>query len=107
MKKILSSIFSVSLLLAPLKILAAEIKNPLSVGTIPELIDKIAGFLFGVSIAIAVIIIVIAGITFVTSNGEPAKVEKAKKMILYTVIGLSIIVLSSGLIAVIRGVLGN
>ena len=45
-------------------------------------------FLAGV---IAVIIIIIGGITFATSSGDSAKVAKAKNMILYAVIGLVVI----------------
>jgi hypothetical protein len=40
---------------------------------------------------IAVIIIIIGGITFVTSAGNSAGVTKAKNMILYAVVGLVVV----------------
>lgn len=43
---------------------------------------------------IAVLIIIIAGYTFVTSSGDAAGVKKAKNAILYSVIGLVVIILA-------------
>lgn len=43
---------------------------------------------------VAVIIIIIGGITYATSSGDSGKVTKAKNMILYAVVGL-VIVLSA------------
>jgi type IV secretion system pilin len=109
MKKILSLIFVTSLLVVPIVVVAESIviDNPLKAGTIQELIENISGFLFGVAMAVAVIVIVLAGIKFVTAGGEPAKIEEAKKMILYSVIGVAIMILANGLIQIIRNVLGN
>jgi len=55
--------------------------------------------------AISVVVIVIAGIQFIISAGEPGKVAKARNVILYAVIGL-VIALSATAIAsfVARGV---
>ena len=46
-------------------------------------------FLLGV---IAVIVIIVAGITYATSSGNQASITKAKNMILYSVIGIAIVV---------------
>lgn len=51
-------------------------------------------FLAGVA---AVIVIIIAGILYSTSNGDSAKVQKAKNAILYAVVGL-VFVLSAFII---------
>lgn len=44
---------------------------------------------------IAVVVIVIAGIYLITSNGEETQKDKAKKIIIYTIVGLVIIALAS------------
>lgn len=44
--------------------------------------------------AVAVIIIIFAGYTFVTSGSDPAKVTKAKNAIMYSVVGLVFVVLA-------------
>ena len=82
------------------------IENPLSSNTLEELIDNILNFIFWVATALAPLMIVIAGFYFITSGGDPAKIQAAKNIILYTVIGYSIILLSKGLILVIKEVLG-
>jgi hypothetical protein len=42
----------------------------------------------------AVIVIIVAGILYATSNGDAAKVQRAKNAILYAVIGLVVIVMA-------------
>ncbi len=46
----------------------------------------------------AVVVIVIAGIRLVVSQGEEDQKEKAKKTIIYAVVGLIIILLAKGLV---------
>lgn len=83
------------------------IPNPLEAETIEELIDNIIDFIFLISLAIAPIMILVAGFLFLTAGGNPQKVSQAKNLILYTVIGLAIILLAKGLIAVLKSVLGG
>lgn len=106
MKKILSLIFAVSLLVLPVLVSADTVlPNPLRDSTVEGLISRIAGFLYWVGLSIAIIVIVIAGITFIISAGDPTKTEKAKRIMLYTIIGVAIMILAKGLIAVITNVL--
>lgn len=48
----------------------------------------------GMAGVVCVVFIVIGGFTYMTSAGDPAKLQKAKKTILYAVIGLIIVALS-------------
>ena len=56
--------------------------------------------------AIAPVMLIIAGFLFVTSGGSPERVQTAKKMMLYTLIGLVIILLAKGLITMLKSILG-
>lgn len=49
----------------------------------------------------AVVVIVIAGIRLVVSQGEDEQKEKAKRTIIYAVVGLLVILLARGLVLVI------
>jgi len=49
------------------------------------------GIVYFAAVTIAVIVIIIAGFTFVTTGSDAAAVAKARNAILYTVIGLVII----------------
>jgi len=60
--------------------------------------------LFGALAAIAVLIIIIQGIKFVLSQGDPQKAADARKGIIYAVVGL-VIALSAE--AVVRLVIGR
>jgi len=104
-KKILISSILL-LIILPLSVLAVEIKNPLEYDTFGELIEAIIDFIYKIALVLAPLFIVIAGFYFVTAAGNPAQIETAKKIILYTLIGFLIILLSKGLIAVIQNVLG-
>lgn len=62
-------------------------------------IQNIMQFVFGALGAIAVLIIVIAGLQYVISAGDPQKVNKAKNTIIYALVGLAIAILSYAIVA--------
>ncbi len=59
-------------------------------GDIGGVIGSILGAVFIVIAVVAVIVIIIGGIGYTTSQGDPGKVKKAKNTILYGIIGLII-----------------
>lgn len=59
-------------------------------------------FLIG---AIAVIAIIYGGFTYVTSNGDPKKVEQAKTIIFNAIIGLVVGLSASAIVAFVAGML--
>lgn len=61
---------------------------------LPNTVITIINSVIAVLGLVAVVFIIIGGISYMTSSGETAKVEKAKKTILYAVIGLAICVLA-------------
>ncbi len=84
-----------------------DIKVP---GTLPSdlctLLDRISTFLIAVSIPIAGLMILWAAYQILTAGGDPAKFDRGKKTILYTIIGLVVILLSKGLVTIIKALLG-
>lgn len=66
-----------------------------SVGTVIKNAINTLLYLLG---AAAVIVIVIAGILYVTSGGETAGVTRAKNMLLYAVVGLVIALLAYAIV---------
>ena len=65
------------------------------------LTDKIAGIvnaIIGVLGIVAVVVIILGGISYMTSNGDATKVKKAKDTILYGVIGLVSVILSAAIV---------
>lgn len=84
-----------------------EITNPLKGGAsdFTSLVKIIAQWIFNLAIPIAVAMIVYSGILFLTAQGEPGKVTKAKEVLKYAVIGLAIILVGSGFVTLIKSVL--
>lgn len=83
------------------------IDNPLEgKNTITDIIYAIVGFLYKLSFVVAPLIIVIAGYFFVFSGGDINKVIQGRQMIIYTLIGLLIIMTASGIIALLKKIIG-
>ena len=72
-----------------------------------ELISNLLGWVFGITGLVAVIFIVIGGIGYVTSAGDPAKVQKSRKTLTYALIGLAIVGLSSLITAFVTNIINN
>ena len=84
---------------------AVCIENPLEADTFEELVKAIIKFLQALAGVVTAMVIVLAGYFFVTSMGDPAKVTQAKKMVLYALIGLAIILAAQGIIALIETII--
>ena len=67
-------------------------QNPISSETLPDLVKKIANVVASVGIPLIAIFIIYAGFLFVTSQGDPKKLETAKTTLTYAVIGGIVII---------------
>ena len=109
MNKALSILIIASLFFVPIFALgqgSITITNPLGSLKFEDLLNKLSTFVFNIALVLAPVILVFAGLLFVTSGGKPEQVQKAKNLILWTIIGFAIITLSRGLIAILRQFLG-
>lgn len=82
-----------------------EIKNPLKIESFLEFFSAITVWLTNIAIPIAVILIVYAGILFLTAGAVPANITKARTILTYVVVGLAIILIGRGFITLIESVL--
>ncbi len=87
------------------RVFSFSLENPIQADNLVELIDVLATWLLNIAIPIAVAMIVYAGVMFLTSRGDTTKVAQAKKILLYAVIGLAIILIGKGFITLIESVL--
>ncbi len=65
------------------------------------IINNVLSWLAGILALISVLIIVIAGIMWVTAGGNEETVKKARTMIMYAIIGLVIAGAAYGLVSVV------
>lgn len=80
-----------------LHILAAARIDPNSVNNLPTTnsTDVLVGTLnivYFAAGAVGVIVIILAGFTFITSVYDPAKVTQAKNALLYSIVGLVVVI---------------
>lgn len=83
-------------------VLAIEIPNPLIYESLEELIEGIINFLLVIAIAITPIMVVAGAFYILMSADDPKKRQTGQQIILYTVIGLGIMLLSKAIISAIR-----
>lgn len=67
------------------------------------LIKTIINVLLIVGSVVAVIMIIVGGITYTTSAGDPAKVKKAKDTVLYSIVGLVVSILAFSVVNFVIG----
>jgi len=82
-----------------------EITNPLKAETIDAIIKGITSILKVLAIGVGTIMIIISGLQYMTSAGSEEKAGKAKKTILYTIIGVAIVVAVDFIVGLIQEIL--
>ena len=61
---------------------------------------------FGIVIVIAFVMLLVAAVTFMTAGGDEAKVETARRMLLYGIIGIAVALLARAILLVIASLFG-
>lgn len=103
----IKKILLISLLLSlPIIVSAVEFQNPLEYETLEDLIDAIVKFIFYIAVVVAPLIIIVGAFYLLTSGGDPKKIGTGKNIIIYTLIGLAIIMFARGLLAMIESIIG-
>jgi len=100
-KKATFSILISFLLLIPLTtILGVTLENPIGAENFGQLVDRIIDIFFTLALYVTPLMIVIAGLLFVTAAGNPNQVqtETAKNILLYSLIGFLIILVAKGIV---------
>lgn len=83
-----------------------EIENPLKYSSFANLFNALVSFLFNLGLVVAPLMIVVAAYFFLFSGGDPKNIETAKKIIIYTFVGLLILFLSKAIVALFKNALG-
>jgi heme A synthase len=99
MKKTFFAIFALTLLIAPIFVQAA-VENDICV-----LLSRIKTILLVVGVGLAVLLIVIGGIMYMTSQGDDEKAGKAKKLIINALIGVAIMLVALVLVSWVQSLL--
>jgi len=104
---LITSFFAI--LLPSLTSVAADVRltNPLTSDSLEGVISNLMDWLVKLGAPLAALMIVIGGIQMLFSSGNPEKFKKGQQTILYTAIGYGIIIIGSGIINIIKVLLGS
>ena len=85
------------------------ITNPLAAGGVDnfdQLLTKIITGVAGIVASLSVIMIIIAGILYLTSAGSPERIGVAKKALIYAIVGIVIAIAAESIAIIIKTTLG-
>ncbi len=68
-----------------------HLNNPLKVNTITDAISLFMSIIIRIALPLIIIFFIWAGLSFILARGNPTKIETAKRMFFYTVIGTMLI----------------
>jgi len=85
------------------------IPDPLDCGGQPcdfiGIVNKITDLLVTIVIPVATVMIIISGIQYMTSGGNEERANRAKKTLLYTIVGVAIVLVAKFIVGIIQEVL--
>lgn len=75
------------------------------IDSFPKLINKVLDYLVNIIGVVAIVMFVWAGALFLTSGGSETQIGKARKALIFAVVGTAIVLAAKGLIATIQAVI--
>jgi len=105
MKKVTLILVLAGLLILPMICLAQVRKAPTV--DVMQILDRIVDWLFTILLIIAVIWLILAAYYFVTAQGDPDRISKARNMVLYALIGVLVAFAARGLVLLIERIVGG
>ena len=85
----------------------SSIDNPLSSNSFTELAGKIIKWVVKIGEALAVLMIIYGGFLYMFSAGKEDEITKAKKTLIYALVGLLILLIGDGFIYILKELLGT
>ena len=112
-KKIKNAFYTASatMLALPVIVSAQGYSQPVNPGGMPDsdantIITNVLNWFLGILAVLSILMIVIAGIMYITSGGDEGRVDKAKSWLTYSIIGLVVALLGFVIVKAIGAALG-
>jgi len=81
--------------------------NFMGVKSVSDLILKVVKFLITLAIPFAVMMLIWAGFLFATAQGSEDKINKAKRNLIWTIVGIAVILASEAIVDYVTEILGG
>ena len=104
-KKIISTVVFAGVFCLAGFVLAA-LTDPLGGATFTSLLERIVSGVATLITTLGVIMIIVAGILYLTSAGSPEKVGTAKKALVYAIAGIAVGLAATAIVEIIKDVVG-
>jgi hypothetical protein len=78
------------------------ITNPIDAETFSDLVDLVIEWILNIAMVLAPLVIVYGGFTYITAAGDTSKMNQAKQIILYAVIGFILALLAWSLVGIFQ-----
>lgn len=82
-----------------------KLENPLKAGDLLSLINLLIDGLMKVGLVAAACFIIYSGFLFITAQGKPEQIDKAKTNFYWTIIGTAILLGAKAIVSIITGTL--
>lgn len=84
----------------------AKAVNPETTNSFEDILYDVSFYIFGFLAALSILVIVIAGIMYITAGGDESRIDNAKKWLLYAIIGLVVSLLAYVIVYAVGQLLG-
>jgi hypothetical protein len=86
---------------------SVSIPNPLNgVNSFGDLLSKIVVGVRTLIASLGTIMIIVAGILYLTSAGSPEKIKTAKTALIYAIVGIAMGIAADAIVSIIKGIIG-
>lgn len=83
-----------------------QITNPIGYSDFPSLLGNIASQVGTLIASLGAVMIIVAGILYLTSAGSPEKIGTAKKALIYAIAGIAIGLAANAIVGIVKDIIG-
>lgn len=83
------------------------IPNPLTDCDIVSFLDRVATLVLQLSVFVAVAMVIVAGVMYITAGGNKERVQRATRTLVYALVGFAVVILAKALVMIIKAALGG
>lgn len=105
MRSVGSGVLWTTLSLVPWFAWAAAIENPIATNDFKAIVTRITDFALTILGPLSAIMVLIAGALYMTGGGNPEKIKRAHKVLIWALVGIAIVLLAKSAEILIRQVI--
>jgi len=96
--------FLIILAYLPLLVFGQDVRldNPAKHSTVVDFLISVRNFLWILVAPLSSIMMIWAGILFLTSEGNPDRIRKAKTLVTYIIVGIFVALIATGIVQIIK-----